>query len=298
MSRLIFILLALISLHARAGEVTVLFVGNSYTYFPQDEADPGVPKFFKAIAESIDPSTHVKPSWALHGGYSFEQHLATPAHVQLMSQHYDHVVLQGQSMESQELTPWFDQNEMPGVKSFRVNLPKVLDLVYQRNSDVTLFVNWIWNAKHTDFQPEHPGLRFPPGHPRAGEKWFPPTARQFQQNINASYRKVSAPYPAHLALVGSAWLELEERGIVSTDELYVEGDWSHPSPLGSFIASLILVREVLHFPLTKNTFVPAGVDPKKARAVTNFLATFSPKETSWDASPSRSCFQSLLAPSP
>lgn len=255
-----------------AREVSLLFIGNSYTYFPGDEQKPGLPDYFRQVAESIEPGLKLNYSFSVHGGYSFEMHLNNPDSVAKMGEHYDHVVLQGQSMESLELTPWYEQNGTPGVKSFQVYLPKALDLVEKRNSDITLFVNWIWNPHHANLQDNHPGLYFPIGHPRAGQKWCGKNQDEYQNSINASYRQHATGYRVHFALVGTAWLQLQKAGLVTQDELYREGDWSHPSPLGTLVATLVLVRDVLHLDVRKNKFLPPGVDALKAEAIANALS--------------------------
>ena len=254
---------------AQAKDISVLFIGNSYTYLPGlgNSSAPGLPKMITQIVESIDPSTHLTYAFSTPGGYSFKEHLNDPRSVKVMSAHYDEVILQGQSIESLELTPWWENNGNPGVKSFKVFLPKLLDLVFERNLNVTLYVNWGWNQKHPFLKEGHVGLRFPPESHKAGQKWCGRDKFEYQNMIDDSYASISNSYPVKLAKVGDAWLFLQMQGLVTEDELYLSGDWSHPSVLGSFVAALVLVKTVFHLDVVKNRFLPVGIDPERARII-------------------------------
>ncbi len=255
-----------------ARDLSILFIGNSYTYYPGIEKDPGLPKYVQQIAESVDSDLHLKISFHTPGGYSFERHFRDVESMKLMGEAYDRVVLQGQSIESLELTPWFKQQGFPDVDSFSVYLPKVLDFVFQKNSHVTLFINWGWNPRHSYLQDEHPGLRFPEGTPKAGQKWCGNNKFDYQRKMDESYLEHLKGYPVHAALVGRAWLELQLEGLVTQDELYVSGDWSHPSELGSLVTALVLAKEVLGLDIATNAFIPPSVDKQKAKAIALHLS--------------------------
>jgi hypothetical protein len=259
---------------AQAKDLSFLFLGNSYTYFEgQGQPDaPVLPKTIKGIAESIDPTIHLNYAFNTPGGWSFEKHFNDPVSVKLMQAHYDEVILQGQSIESLELTPWWEANGNPGVKSFGVYLPKVLDLVFKESSSVTLYVNWGYNPKNTLLQENQPGLYFPAGTPKAGERWCGKDKFDYQKMIDESYALHSQGYPVKFAWVGDAWLSLQTAGWVTQDELYLEGDWSHPSVLGGFVTALVFVRDVLHQDILKNQYFPEGIDPARAQGLERFLS--------------------------
>lgn len=255
-------------------DVSILFIGNSYTYLPDlgDPKDPALPQMIQQIAQSIDPHLNITYEFNTPGGYNFERHFNDMRSSMLMSRSYDHVILQGQSIESLELTPWWEQNGNLGVKSFAVFLPKVLELTLRSNSHVTLYVNWGWHPHHPALSVDHPGLVFPPGSKKEGQKWCGENKDQFQDLIDESYLKHSKNYPVVLSKIGRAKLGLERASIISEDEFYLKDDWSHPSVLGAFVTALMLTQDSLGLNISKNKFVPAGVDPEKAIRVQNFLA--------------------------
>ena len=207
------------SAEAKAKDLSILFIGNSYTYLEglSTETDPLLPKIFKQIAESIDPTLHITYSFHTPGGYSFEKHFNDPVSSKLMSGHYDEVILQGQSIESLALTPGWENGGNLGVKSFSAYLPKVLDLVFQNNSNVTLYVNWGWNPKKSLLQEMHPGLYFPADSARAGQKWCGKDKFEYQAIIDQSYDLHSQNYPVTLANFGDEWLKLQIAGIFNDD---------------------------------------------------------------------------------
>lgn len=259
-------------------EVTFLFIGNSYTYLPGigSPEDPGLPKMIKAIAESIDKKEQIKFWWSTPGGWTVEKHYSDADNVWLMSHHYDHVVLQGSSLDSLELTPWHEEHGQSGVKSFAVYLPKTLDLVFQNNTDVNLYVTWGYGSKNGLLAEGHPGLYFPPGTPRAGQKWCGKDKFEYQSLIDDSYALHSMGYPVSLIHVGDAWVAAQTARLIQPDDLYIS-DGSHASARGAFISALVMTRDILHLDITKNKFFPVGVDTKWAKKIEKFLKHVQPK---------------------
>ncbi|WP_413581824.1 hypothetical protein [Bdellovibrio sp. HCB288] len=253
-------------------ELSVLFLGNSYTHLPGygTAEDPALPRMIQEIAKSIEPDLQINYEFNVPGGYSFERHYYNEQTKVLITKSYDHVILQGHSIEALELTPWWEKSGNRGVKSFSTYLPKILDIVFQNNSDVTLYVNWGWGLQHEMFTADHPGLRFPEDSDKAGQTWFGGDKDTLQNQIDESYRIHTQNHNAKLALVGRAWLKLQEKGIVSESELY-RADWSHATLLGGYISALILTRDALGMDISKNTFIPAGINPEKAKSILEAL---------------------------
>ncbi|RYZ73864.1 MAG: hypothetical protein EOP05_09695, partial [Proteobacteria bacterium] len=204
------------SMNAEAKDVSMLFIGNSHTYIPAmgTSEDPAVPKMIAALAKSIDPNLNVTFANSTPGGYRLEQHYNNATSVELLKKRYDKVVIQANSIEPLDLPPYFLTTDDVGVTSFSVFLPKLLDLAFQQNTDVTLYVTWGWNAKHTYFEASHPGLYFPSDSPKAGQRWCGVDKYDYQNMLNESWALHSQGYNTKLALVGNAWLQLQDAGVV------------------------------------------------------------------------------------
>ncbi|WP_413578305.1 hypothetical protein ACLVWU_07160 [Bdellovibrio sp. HCB290] len=270
---LVFILVIAQMSPAWSREISVLFLGNSYTHLPGygTMEDPALPRMIREIAKSIDPELTINYDFNVPGGYSFERHYYNEQSKTLMLKPYDHVILQGHSIESLELTPWWEATGNLGVKSFSKYLPKILDIVFQNNSDVTMYVNWAWGLQHSMLADDHPGVRFPEDSEKADQTWFGGDKHEFQNQIDQSYKFHTQNHPVKLSLVGRAWLELQEKGIVAPEELYRE-DWSHATLIGGYISALVLIKDALGLDISKNTFVPSGMSPEKARQIQEALA--------------------------
>lgn len=265
--------LQMISPSTWAKDVSLLFIGNSLTYLPGQgtEEKPAIPVLMQNIASTIDPQLKMISSHSTHGGYTLEKHLANDQAAKLMEGTYDKVILQGYSIDSLLLPPWWDTQRV-GERFFAESLKKVLKKLSRKNKNITLYVPWVLHAQNSLLQERHPGLRFPPGFANEGKKWCGENKYEFQDMLNAGYKKNTQGYPVLFSQVGSAWIELQDAGLVTADELYIPGDWKHASPLGGFIAALVLVRDVLQLDISKNTFVPSGISPERAKKIQAKLA--------------------------
>ncbi len=271
MKLLIYLLVfAALSITSPAGakEVSVLFIGNSLTYLPGlgTEKDPALPRLMQNIATSIDSNLKLRSSYSTHGGFTLEKHLADGDAVKLMEGNYDKVILQGYSIESLMLPPWWDPQRI-GEKFFADSLGKILKKVATKNQNITLYVPWGLNPQNSLLQERHPGLRFPPGTVNVGKKWCGDNKYEYQNKINEGYKRNTQGYTVKFSYVGSVWLELQDAGLVTQDELYIPGDWKHASSLGGFITALVLVRDVLQLDISKNKFVPPGISAERAHKI-------------------------------
>jgi hypothetical protein len=257
---------------ASAKDISVLFIGNSYIYLPEQGSpeDPALPKIIDQIIQSIDSSLRLQYAFNTPGGYTYQKHYNDVKTQSLLKDSYDHVILQGQSIESLDLPPEWHKFGI-GVQSFSVYLPKVIDLALAQNSDITVFVNWGWNFKNSNLQSGAEGLLYPPGSPKAGQRWCGKDKFELQHMISDSYKKHTASYKISLSMVGDAWLSLQHAGLVGDDDLYLKNDWSHPSILGAYVEALVLIRDVLKLDISKATYVPDGVNQKLGKSVRDFL---------------------------
>ena len=119
---------ALISITCYARTIRVLFVGNSFTYQPGEENDPGLPKYFKAIGDNL--SLDLAVDSVVRGGQTLRGHYEE-GRVQdkLKYNKYDYVVLQGQSIESLVLPRCFQETQdVVGRSEFLEYSKKLMDL--------------------------------------------------------------------------------------------------------------------------------------------------------------------------
>lgn len=84
----LFLSIYVFSSMAFAKSTSILFIGNSYAYLPEQGTpdDPALPKLIAQIARSIDPNFELIYSFNTPGGYTFEKHVNDPKTQKLISQ--------------------------------------------------------------------------------------------------------------------------------------------------------------------------------------------------------------------
>lgn len=254
-----------------AKQRTILFIGNSYTFYPMDPSQPGLPFFIEEIAKSIDQNTEVVESCRTIPNANLEFHFNDHDSRKLMEGAYDEVILQGRSTDPLNVPSWFRSNGMPGLASFKTFLPQVLEILSRKNPSITMFVPWGYHPKHEYFKSA--AGEFRDAH---GDEWRGQTGAEYQRLINRGYVESASGYPVAFSFVGDEWMNLVNQGVVGLDDLYVPNDWSHPSPLGSMIAALVLTRDVFRLDVEKNRFVPTGLDPAQVARIAKALSRMGP----------------------
>lgn len=102
----LYITFALISITCYARTIKVLFVGNSFTYQPGEEVNPGLPKYFVAIAKDL--GIDIEADSVVRGGQTLKGHYYDGRiQEKLDNNKYDYVVLQAQSVEALVLPKCF-----------------------------------------------------------------------------------------------------------------------------------------------------------------------------------------------
>ncbi|MEO8589266.1 MAG: hypothetical protein ABI432_07865, partial [Flavobacteriales bacterium] len=122
-----------VSLHTRAQQTSVLFIGNSYT------AVNDLPNTFRQLALSLGDTVNLAMS--APGGYTFEDHAGyAPTLDAIASQPWDFVVLQEQS----QLPAWFDVETTMAYAT-------VLSQLIEANDECTWPVFYMtWGRKNGD----------------------------------------------------------------------------------------------------------------------------------------------------
>ncbi|MGA7742356.1 MAG: DUF4886 domain-containing protein, partial [Polyangia bacterium] len=190
--------------------VTVLFVGNSFTYVND------LPGHTAAIARSL--GNRVDVAMAAPAGYTWEQH-AQDAHTRakILERAWDFVVLQEQSQRPDWPAFQLRQSVIP----FALELDQ-LARQERLESHSVFFETW----GHRD------GDRFNCAH-------FPETCSYegMQRLLSATYAQIANRTEARLAPVGTAWREVRMR---HPEIVLYAGDGIHPSRQGTYLAACVI----------------------------------------------------------
>ncbi len=201
----------------------VLFIGNSYT------GRNSMPKIFESIVASTGkPAPTTKASTP--GGKTLDGHLKVPATLKLIDDgNWDVVVLQGQSLEAamSETSEKMRENFLGGAdrlyERIKAKSPKAKIVFYQ---------TW---ARHTDFWQDSKANRSVGNNPT-----------EMQAFIRKWYRRAATgKKDCVVAPVGDAWeLHYQKPG---TPRLH-DGDNSHPTYSGSYLAALVIYTTIYRPP--------------------------------------------------
>jgi len=226
-----------------------LFVGNSYTFYND------LPNLYRSVAESLPtPPATVSVDSSTGGGRRLVQHVTDartmghPLHTALNTDvSWDHVVLQEQSQIPgfPEGNAEFDQSQLAAAE--------LSGLANMRGASVVLFMTW--GRRNGDDR----------------NMALYPDFSTMQDRLEAGYRAMAADAEAAgvtalIAPVGLAFREVyeSEADPLAADALFFslyDGDGSHPSLAGSYLAACVFAATMLDADAEAITFVPSGLDP-------------------------------------
>ncbi len=260
--------LAATGLSAQHKKVSVLFIGNSYTYVNN----------LPLLVDSIVTAGGDTLDWEVSalGGYTLKMHAYdTNTIAKINQQQWDYVVLQEQSQ-----LPSLDPNI---VDTATIPYALFLDSVIHANNPCTQTVFFeTWGRKYGD---------------ASNCAFYPPvcTYDGMQQRLLESYKLMADTCHGIVAPVGEAYRTCIAYD--STVELY-SADYSHPSLNGSFLAASVFYNIFFHKSAAGNSYNP-GVTQltsimyhlfarQTVAASLNFwnLGIYEPwAEFSWDEAP-------------
>ncbi len=183
-------------------ELSVLFIGNSYTYVND------LPGMLEALAAG--KGKQLRAESYTQGAATLMEFMANPAHTrcrELVSQgKFDYVILQDQSQ-----TPYFTPERTLEYGQ------KWCGLAKEAGATPVLFITW------AHAQPNKKG-RFEP-------------LTGMQEGLTATYCRLAEATGAKVAPVGEAWKRWHRQhaGVPLHDR-----DGSHPNPVGSYLAACVL----------------------------------------------------------
>lgn len=209
--------------------VSVLFVGNSYTYVND------LPTMLTNFAAS--KGDIVLQDSKTNGGYTFQNHLNDPlTHSKIQNRPWDYVVLQGQSQEPSFPYSQVTSQTYPPAKS-------LTDSVYASHfcSQVLYFMTW--GRKNGD--PQWDSIN---------------TFDKMNARLELAYLSMMNQSQSSVAPVGVAWKRVVDEH--PTIELY-SSDGSHPSLAGTYLATCVFYASLFRkTPLNASYY--AGLDPATA----------------------------------
>lgn len=221
----------------RPDSVSVLFVGNSYTYCHD---------MYKMVGELAE-NTYVHPGRKLKvgclartpGGWSFERHASSAETAEAIARGgYDFVVLQEQSARPAMPTQTVARQTYP--YAFALD-----SLVHAHNPEAKVIFYMTWGHKY-GCQDEH-------DYPLID------TYEGMQNRLATSYLEMAYRTGALCAPVGLAWQRVRRE---RPDIILYGEDSSHPSVAGSYLAANVIFCTITGAPYQSYYF--AGLDPAVA----------------------------------
>lgn len=211
-------------------ELSILFVGNSYTYVND------LPARLVELAKSDARGVSIRTESVATGGATMAQHHATSgALAKIRAGGFTHVVLQGQSLEP-----------LTRPAEFSEFARKLCDEAEKAGAQVVLYQTWARREKAPEY----------------AEPWSGGTPKRMQKALNEAYAKVAEGTRAKIARVGEAWAAALARP--KPPELF-DADGSHPALAGTYLAACVFYETILDADVRERDVAPEGLDAKLAK---------------------------------
>lgn len=217
--------------------VSVLFIGNSYTYVND------LPTVFSNLTVSLGDEATIDSK--TNGGFTFQNHLADPlTHTKIQSKPWDFVVLQGQSQEPSFPTSQVNTATLPPAV-------QLADSVYDNRYCSQAMYFMTWGRQNGD--PQWDSIN---------------TFNKMNLRLRNAYVRFADSAQACVAPVGVAWKYVRDNH--PTINLY-SGDGSHPSPEGTYLAACTFYASVFRKSPVGAAYT-FGLDPTIAGQLQNAAA--------------------------
>lgn len=188
------------SLIAQSSELSVLFIGNSYTHMNE------MPKLFDKLCKAEGLKVHVEKS-ALSGA-SFKVHSERKdMYEAIASRSWDYIILQGYSRELTWDTAHIDTATIPYIN-------KILRSIDESSPNATKLFYMTWGYEN-GFQ----------------EREEVDTYLKMADSIEKGYRYLGRKYNFPIVPVGMVWKSVKQDSVI---DLYAS-DRAHPSQKGSYL---------------------------------------------------------------
>ncbi|MFN5634081.1 MAG: PKD domain-containing protein [Flavobacteriia bacterium] len=220
----------LFSINTQAQDsISVLFVGNSYTYVND------LPNVFKQLTGSLGDEATVDSK--TNGGFTFQNHLVDPVTMtKIHAKPWDYVILQGQSQEPSFPFGQVNANTLPPAVA-------LADSVYANSFCGQAMYFMTWGRQVGD--PQWDSIN---------------TFYKMNNRLRNAYVRIADSANASVAPVGVAWKYIIDNH--PTINLY-SPDGSHPSLEGTYLAACTFYASVYRKNSTGATYT-AGLNPTVA----------------------------------
>jgi hypothetical protein len=216
---------------------SVLFIGNSYTYYND------MPGLFQDLSSSLGKATYVDSK--VNGGATMQVHANDPVSYQKMhNSNWDYVVLQAQSQEPSFPYGQVNSQTLP----YAVQLADSVHSIYDC-SQAMFFMTW--------------------GRENGDPQWDSiNTFDKMNERLRNAYLRFAESSDGSVSPVGVAWKYVRDNH--PTISLYA-GDGSHPKPTGSYLAACTFYASIFHESPVGSTFL-GGLDASTAEILQNAAA--------------------------
>jgi hypothetical protein len=203
----------------------ILILGNSRTSFND------MPDMVRAMADSAHDPQKLEITLDAPGGASFESLWNDGATQGLLKQHWDDIILQGESRA---------QSSDDLARSFQTYGGDLINAAHPASGHARLVVNWAYaSSLWSDGDPDGTG--------RADLKL----------QIRAATASLGERTGAHLVDVAGIWSAVER----DHPEIALTEDGNHPSLAGSYLFALALYGDLSGRDVGSVTYAPSGLDP-------------------------------------
>lgn len=190
--------------------ISVLFIGNSYTYVND------LPTVFSSLTTSLGDEATVDSK--TNGGFTFQNHLDDPlTQTKIESKPWDFVVLQGQSQEPSFPTDQVNSATLPPALS-------LADSVYSNNFCSQTMYYMTWGRQNGD--PQWDSIN---------------TFDKMNLRLRNAYVRIADSAQASVSPVGIAWKYVRDNN--PSINLYA-ADGSHPSVEGTYLTACTFYASV------------------------------------------------------
>ena len=231
-------------------DVSILFIGNSYTYFN------ALPKMVYKMAASAGEDAYY--SSVTFSGVGFDVHKDNQTTIEKIQSHpWDYVVLQNQSQ-----TPSMRPEDVTA-KSLP-NAQALVDMIKANDSDTKVIYYQTWGRRGGD---------------KEGEQYYPlvGTFDGHTQALREGYALYQAATGGEIAPVGDVWQDVFNASDIpfSKNSLWIF-DRSHPTIKGSYLAGLTLFEAIFDRPVVDVSY-DSALSASNAQWLRNRIDNFLPE---------------------